>query len=154
MEDEDGDGEAAIAGSRGHERVRAWRPETSIGEKTGGGAGTLRTPGLETPATGLRAGVRPRVTGGGGSKEGDHDGDMREGAEQATLSSCREWTAMDEAGNYGFGTWRPETSSGEETSDGVTTLHTSALEALTVSPSADVRPRATDGGGGKAVARR
>ena len=72
------------------------------------------------------------------------DGDMREGAEQATLLSCGEWTAMDEAGNYGFGTWRPETSSGEETSDGAPTLHTPALEAPAVGPSAGVRPRATD----------
>ena len=55
-----------------------------------------------------------------------------------------------EAGNYGFGTWRPETSSGEETSGGAATLHTPALEAPVVGPSADVRPRATGGGGGKA----
>ena len=148
-EDEVGDGEAAIADSSGHEGVRAWRPETSSGEKTGGGAGTLRTPGLETPATGPRAGVRPRVTGGGGGKAGDHDGDMGEGAERATLSSCGEWTAM-EAGNYGFGTWRPETSREEETSGGAATLHTPALEAPAVGPIAGVRPRATGGGGGKA----
>ena len=48
------------------------------------------------------------------------DGYMREGAEQATLSSCGEWTTMDEAGDYGagsatsrvgvsFGTRLPET---------------------------------------------
>ena len=29
-----------------------------------------------------------------------YDGDMREGVERATLSSCGEWTAMDEAGDY------------------------------------------------------
>ena len=57
--------------------------ETSSGEKTGGGAGTLHTPGLETPAAGPRAGVRPRVTGGGGGKVGDHDNDMGEGAEKS-----------------------------------------------------------------------
>ena len=57
---------------------------------------------------------------------------------------------MERAGNYGFGTWRPETSSGEETSGGAPTLHTPTLEAPAVGPSADVRPRATSGGGGKA----
>ena len=99
-EDEVGDGEAAIAGSSGHVGVRAWRPETSSGEKTGGGVGTLRTPGLETPATGPRAGVRPRETGGGGGKVGSHDdGDTGEGAAQAILSTCGEWTAMEKAGN-------------------------------------------------------
>ena len=50
------------------------------------------------------------------------DGEMREGVEQATLSPCGEGTAM-EAGNYGFGTWRPETSSGEETRGSASTLH-------------------------------
>ena len=119
-EDEVGDGEAAIAGSSGHKGVRAWRPETSSGEKTGGGGG----------------------------KVGDHDSDIGEGAERATLSSCGEWTAM-EAGNYGFGTWRPETSSGEETSGGAPTLHTPTLEAPAVGASAGVRPRTTGGGSGK-----
>ena len=150
-EDEVGDGEAAIAGSSGHEGVRAWRPETSSGEKTGGGAGTLRTPGLETPATGPRAGVRPRETGGGGGKVGGHDdGDTGEGAEQAILSTCGEWTAMDEAGNYGFGTWRPESSSTEETSGGAATFHTPVQETPAAGPSARVRPREKNGGGGKA----
>ena len=31
------------------------------------------------------------------------DGEMREGAERATLSACGEWTAMDEARDYGGG---------------------------------------------------
>ena len=88
---------------------------------------------------------------------------MREGAEQATLSSCGEWTAM-EAGNYGFGTQFPETfyedfasileaceiEKEEEISGGAATLHTPALEASAVGPSAGVRPRATGSGGGKA----
>ena len=48
-----------------------------------------------------------------------YDGDMREGARRATLSSCGEGTTMDEAGIYGamdttsrvgvsFGTWLPD----------------------------------------------
>ena len=49
--------------------------------------------------------MRPRETGGGGGKVGGHDDDdTGEGAERATLSTCGEWTTMDEAGNYGFGT--------------------------------------------------
>ena len=48
------------------------------------------------------------VKGGGGGKAGDHGVDAREGAEQATFSSCGTRTAMDEAGNYGFGTRLPE----------------------------------------------
>ena len=48
--------------------------------------------------------------GGDGGKAGDHGVDAIEGAEQATLSTCGEWTAMDKAGNDGFGTWRPESS--------------------------------------------
>ena len=47
----------------------------------------------------------------------------KEGAGQATLSTCGERTAMDEAGNDGFGTWRPESSSKEETSGGAATFH-------------------------------
>ena len=37
------------------------------------GAGTLRTATLETPASGPRAHVRPRVTDGGGGKDGNQD---------------------------------------------------------------------------------
>ena len=133
-------------------------PETSSEEKTGGGAGTLHTPGLETPATGPRAGVRPRETDGGSGKAGNHGGDMGEGADRATLSSCGEWTAM-ETGNYGFGTRLPETfyedfasileaceiEKEEEISGGAATLHTPALEAPAVDPSAGMRFRATSG---------
>ena len=36
------------------------------------------------------------------------------------------------------------------TSDGVTTLHTPILETPAAGPSAPVRPRVTNGGGGKA----
>ena len=42
----------------------------------------------ETPVAGPSARVRPRVTDGGGGKVGDHDDDVGEGAEQATLSPC------------------------------------------------------------------
>ena len=42
-------------------------------DTTSGGAATLHTPVLETPATGSRAGVRPRVMGGGGGKAEDTD---------------------------------------------------------------------------------
>ena len=77
-----------------------------------------------------------------------YNGDIGEGAEQATLLPCGEGTAM-EAGNYGFGTWRPETSSEEETSGGAATLHTLVLETSASGPRAGVRPRVTDGGGGK-----
>ena len=48
------------------------------------------------------------VKGGGGDKAGDHGVDVRDGAEQATLSSCGKRTAMDKAGNYGFGSRLPE----------------------------------------------
>ena len=48
------------------------------------------------------------VKGGGGGKAGDHGVDAREGAKQATFSPCGKRTAMDEAGNYGFGTRLPE----------------------------------------------
>ena len=48
------------------------------------------------------------VKGGGGDKAGDHGVGAIEGAEQETLSTCGEGTAMDEAGNYGFGTRLPE----------------------------------------------
>ena len=65
-----------------------------------GGAATLHTPVLETPAAGLKAGVRPRVTEGGGGKAGDQGGDMGEGAERATLSSCGKRTATDKAEIY------------------------------------------------------
>ena len=37
------------------------------------------------------------VKGSGGGKAGDHGIDEREGAEQATLSSCGKKTAMDKA---------------------------------------------------------
>ena len=68
-------------------------------DTTSDDAATLHTPVLETPAAGPSTGVRPRVTDGGGDKAGDHDGDMREGAEQATLSSCGKRTATDKAGS-------------------------------------------------------
>ena len=71
---------------------------------TSGGPATLHASFLETTAAGPSARVRPMVKGGGGGKAGDHGVDAIEGAEQATLSTCGEGTAMDEAGNYGFGT--------------------------------------------------
>ena len=70
-------------------------------DTTSGGAATLHAPVLETLAAGPRAGVRPRVTDSGSEKAGDHDDDVGEGAERATLSSCGEWKVMDEAGDYG-----------------------------------------------------
>ena len=54
--------------------------------------------------------------------------------EQATLSSCGEWTAMDEAGNYGGGVAtdndvRMEVATDiTSTSGGAVTLHTPVLE--------------------------
>ena len=77
---------------------------------TSGGSATFHASSLETTAAGPSARVRPMEKGGGGGKAGDHGVDAIEGAEQATLSTCGEWTAMDEAGNDGFGTWRPESS--------------------------------------------
>ena len=44
----------------------------------------------------------------------------------------------------------PETSSGEEASGGVGTLHTPVLETPVAGPRAGVRPRVMDGAGGKA----
>ena len=63
-------------------------------------------------------------------------GTTGEGAERATLSTCGERSTQDEVGDVyeagsatsrvggGFGTGRPEASSGEETSGGAPTLHT------------------------------
>ena len=82
--------------------------------------------------------MRPRETGGGGGKAGDPGGDMREGAEQATLSTCGERTAMDEAGNYGFGTWRPESSKEEEASGGAASFHAPVQETPAAGLSARV----------------
>jgi hypothetical protein len=116
------------------------------------------------------------VTDGGGGKAGDDDGDMGEGAEQATLSSYGKRTAVEEADGYGVGsaTSRVGESFGmqfletfyedfarileaceieldeEETSGGAATLHKSVLGTTAVGPSARVRPRVTDDGGGKA----
>jgi hypothetical protein len=118
------------------------------------------------------------VTDGGGGKAGDNDdGDMGEGAEKATLLSCGKRTAVEEADGYGagsatsrvgecFGTWLSETfyedfarlleaceielDDGEETSGGAATLHTSVLGTTAAGPSARMRPRVTDDGGGKA----
>ena len=108
--------------------------------------------------------VRPMVKGGGGGKAGDHGVDVREGSKQATLSSCGEGTAMDKAGNYGFGTrWSElfyedltsileacEIEEEEKTSGGAATLHTPVLEITAAGSSAHVRPMVTNGGGGKA----
>jgi hypothetical protein len=115
------------------------------------------------------------VTDGGGSKAGDHDGDAGEGAEQATLSFCGKRTAVEEADDYGagsatsrvgesFGTRLPgtfyedfarlleaceiELDDEEETSGGAATLQTSVLGMTAAGPSAYVRPRVTDDGGG------
>ena len=90
---------------------------------TSGGSATFHASSQETTAVGPSARVRPMEKGGDGGKAGDHGVDAREGAEQAILSTCGKGTAMDEAGNYGFGTWRPESSSEEETSGGAATFH-------------------------------
>ena len=82
-EDKVGDGEATIASSRGHERVRARRPETSSGEESSGGAATLHTPALEAPVVGPSADVRPRATGGGGGKAGNRDNGKKTVQEKA-----------------------------------------------------------------------
>ena len=104
------------------------------------------------------------VKGGGGGKAGDHNVDVREGAEQATLSSCGKRTAMDKAGNYGFGTRWPELfyedlasileaceiEEEEKTSGGAATFHTPVQETPAAGPSARVRHKEKNGGGGKA----
>ena len=108
------------------------------------------------------------MTAGGSGKAGDHDEDVGEGAERATLSSCGKRTAGDyEAGSVTsrvgvcFGMRLPETfnedftsileackiEDNEETSDGAATLHTPVLETSMAGPSARVRPRVTDSGG-------
>ena len=53
---------------------RGQRTEATT-DTTSGGVGTLPTPVQETPASGPRAGVRPRVTDGGGGKVGNRDDD-------------------------------------------------------------------------------
>ena len=118
------------------------------------------------------------MTDGGGGKVGNRDdGDMGEGAEQATLSSCGKRTAVEEADGYGagsatsrvgkcFGTRWIETfyedfasilgaceielEDEDETSGGDATLHTSVLGTTAAGASAGVRPQVTDDGGGKA----
>ena len=141
---------------------------------TSGGPATLHASFLEITAAGPSARVRPMVKGGGGGKAGDHGVDTREGAEQATVSSRGKRTAMDEADIYGamdatsrvggsFGTRLPETfyedfasileaceiEEEEETSGGAATFHTPVLETPETGLRAGVRPRETDGGGGK-----
>ena len=49
---------------------------------------------------------------------------------------------MDEAGNYGFGTWRPESSEEEETSGGAATFHATGSRDPGGRPE---RPRETEG---------
>ena len=136
-------GEAAIAGSSRHERVRAWKPETSTGEKTGGGAGTLRTPGLETPAVGPSADVRPRATGGGGGKAGNRD-NSKKTVEEEAASIIGGGVATDDDVRMEVATDITSTSGG------AATLHTPVLETTAAGPSARVRPMVTNGGGGKA----
>ena len=73
--------------------------------------------------------------------------------EQATLSSCGECTAMNEAGDNGDevatdNDVRKEVAT-DTTSGDVGTLPTPVLETPEAGPRADVRPRVTDGGGGK-----
>mgnify|MGYP000409131333 CR=1 FL=1 len=72
-------------------------------------------------------------------------GDMREGAEQATLSSWGLWMAMDEAGDYENGVAtdndvRKEVAT-NTTSGGATTLHAPVLETPAAGPRAGMRPR-------------
>ena len=73
--------------------------------------------------------------------EREYDVDVGEGAVRATLSYCGEWTSMDEGRDY---------------RDGVATDNDVRKEVSTdtmsggASPRADVRPRVTDGGCGKA----
>ena len=102
-----GGGKAATTAST-RKRVQSKRP-SHLAEKgrpwirpsTSGGPATLHASLLETTAAGPSTRIRPMVKGGGGGKAGDHGVDEREGAEQATLSSCGKRTATDKAGNDG-----------------------------------------------------
>ena len=118
---------------------------------TSGGSATFHASSQETTAAGPSARVRPMEKGGDGDKAGDHGVDTTEGAEQATLSRCGERTAMDEAGNDGFGTWRPESSRKERRRAAVPRPSTQPVQENPGGrPSARVRPREKNGSGGKA----
>ena len=78
---------------------------------------------------------------------------MREYAEGATLSSCGEWKAMDEAVDYRDGVAmdnnvRKEVAT-DTTSGGAGTLPTPVLETPVAGLRAGVRPRVTDAETGK-----
>ena len=118
---------------------------------TSDGPATLHASFLETTAAGPSARVRPMVKGGGGGKAGDHGVDVIEGAEQATLSTCGKRTAMDEAGSYGFGTWLPESLRRGGDERRCRDLPRNRFKRTPAAgPSARVRPREKNGGGGKA----
>jgi hypothetical protein len=117
------------------------------------------------------------MDGGGGKVGNRDDGNMGEGAEQATLSSCGKRTAVEEADGYGVGSatsrvgecfetrWLEtfyedfasilgaceiELEDEGETSGGDATLYTSVLGTTTAGASASVSPPVKDDGGGKA----
>ena len=58
-------------------------------DTTGGSAATLHTPVLETPAAGPRAGVRPRVTDGGGGKAGNQSDKRDAESDEVTEAGIR-----------------------------------------------------------------
>ena len=111
-----------------------------------GGVGTLPTPILETPASGRRAGVRPRVTDSGGGKVGNQDDD-KESEEEDAASITKACVIGDEvaADNDVWTEAAIDTTSG-----GAGALPTPVLETPASDQRADVRPRVTNSGGGKA----
>ena len=110
-----------------------------------GGAGTLHTPVLETPASGPRAGVRPRVTNGGGGKACNRDDNAENGEEEVVANILEDCGIGD--GVAADNDVRTEAAT-DKTSSGVGTLPTPVLEALVVGASAGVRPRAAGGKAG------
>ena len=97
-------------------------------------------------------------TGPRGSEDAEEDASLHT-KDEAYAEAERPYN-----GNYGFGTRLPESScedfasileackieEEEETSSGAATFHTPVQETPAAGPSADVRPREKNGGGGKA----
>ena len=117
-------------------------------KETSGSAATLHTPALEAPAVSPSAGVRPRVTGGGGGKAGNRDNGKETVEEEAAsvLEACIMGGGVATNDDVRMEVATDITS----TSGGAATLHALDLETLAAGPSARVRPRVTNGGGGKA----
>ena len=88
---------------------------------------------------GQRGNMRPREKDGGGEKR---DAAMRRDPDKNRKIGFPDNRSGKEVSRY-------NSTTGEETNDGATILHTLVLETPASGPRAGVRPRVTDSGGGK-----